>query len=137
MGRLAGLNSTEVIHKLFSRLPDRLQRDFVPIYQRGQGSFQQLREQVDNAAANAEFALGKILYHGRSNKSKGTNWKQPSSKSHVTVSTVREDAMCMSDVRSKTKTCVLCEDNHSLWNCREFKEMSIKKRNETVKLHRL
>ena len=37
------LNSPEVINKLFNRLPEKIKRDFIPLYRRGHGGFQELR----------------------------------------------------------------------------------------------
>jgi len=61
-GRLSELNSSDVLRKLFKRLPEKLKAEFIPYSRKGLGTFVKLREVVDEAAADAECYFGKEMY---------------------------------------------------------------------------
>jgi len=60
-GRSEELNSTDVLMKVFVRLPYKVKTQFIPLERAGQGTFQELRKLVDSAARDAESQHGKCL----------------------------------------------------------------------------
>ena len=137
LGRLQELNTPEVINKLFNRLPEALKREFIPLYRRGCGGFRELRQLVDEAAADAECSLGKNMYacmNGSSTSSRqrsgGMCSRQNQPRSHVNISAVTESSGPPSKQNFK---CTLCQGKHRLCNCDTFKGKTVEQRSEFVK----
>ena len=63
------LNSQELMHSLFERLPYKLKCQFVQMTHEGNGtSFKELRELVERAAAEASSEFGMLLHKTKKNK---------------------------------------------------------------------
>ena len=118
------LNSQDLMHSLFERLPYRMKSQFVgQSTDSGHGSFKDLRLLIEKAAAEAESEFGQLLHKMKNNKignqAHFTNRKGPVANQRVCAA-----QQATSEVVSRSqdkKQCILCEDNHFLWQCERFK----------------
>ena len=132
------LNSQDLMYSLFERLPYRIKSQFVgQSTDSGHGSFKDLRLLIEKAAAEAESEFGRLLHKMKDNKignqARLTNRKGPVANQRVCAA-----QQATSEVVSRSqdkRQCVLCEDNHFLWQCEKFKGQSIKERKAVVKEH--
>jgi len=128
-GRLSELNSSDVLRKLFKRLPEKVKAEFISYSRKGLGTFVKLRELVDEAAANAECYFGEEMYENR---------KVPLNKPRKFAPKQTHSRNAVSDVSSgKAVPCDLCRGDHKLWHCASFKEKSQKDRFEFVRKYKL
>ena len=96
----------------------------------GHGSFKDLRLLFENAAAEAESEFGRLFHMIKDNKmenqARPTNQKGPVANQRVcAVQQATSEVVSRSQYK---KQCVLCEDNHFLWQCEKFKGRSSKGR---------
>ena len=137
-GKLAELNSPDIIEKLFNRLPYKLKTEFISKSSGNSelGDFSELRKILERAAKDADSYLGQHLYESL-NKKKGITSKfskTPSSSRNFNVCAAKESA----SMPSVGKLCCLaCGRSHQLWQCDKFKGWSVQERSSLVKAKRL
>ena len=126
------LNSPELRHDLFSRLPYRIKSQFVSFGGEGEfNSFRVLRTLIEKAAEEADSEYERLLYKTR--------------VSNVNVSKIREtqgkgQRVCVAQQSltgpvSQTRgyQCECCGGSHKLWKCSEYKEKPVEDRKLLVK----
>ena len=127
--------SSDVLRKLFRRLPDKLKAEFIPYSRKYLGTFVKLRELVDEAEANAKCYFDKEMHENHKvhlNKPRKFIHRQSHSRNAMSLNAMKEG-----DTLSKTVYCDLCRGDQKLWNCASFKEKSQKERFEFVKTYKL
>ena len=128
------LESPELMHGLFERLPYKIKAQFVSAHT-DDGKFKDLRILVEKAAAEANGKFGMLLYNSKVNQSeKGKKIKKqvlrPISKSHFVCSAQQGEQQ--SRVQTK-KLYTLCQELHPIWKCSKFKELSVQERYNIAK----
>ena len=137
-GKLAELNSPDIIEKLFNRLPYKLKTEFISKSSGNSelGDFSELRKILERAAKDADSYLGQHLYESL-NKKKGTT-----SKFSKTLSSSRNFNVCAAKESASMPSvgklcCLACGGSHQLWQCDKFKGWSVQERSSLVKAKRL
>ena len=128
LGKMWMLDSQDLMHDLFERLPHRIKIQFVSV-STGEilGSFKDLRTLVEQAAAEAESEYGRLLYKP----------KPHPSGSRTAVSVGRNRRICVAqsgvDPAPPLQNCECCEGLHKLWKCSTFESKSVEDRRTLVK----
>ena len=112
------LDSQNLMHDLFERLPQRIKIQFVSVSTRVDlGSFKDIRTLVKQAAAEAESEYGRLLFKP----------KLQTSGSKTAVSVARNRRICVAqsgvDPASSLQNCECCEGFHKLWKCSTFESI--------------
>jgi len=132
------LNSQDLLHKLFLRLPYKIKSEFVAVSNTSDcgGTFRQLRILVERAASVADNQFGRLLHGTRNPNSKEriVNFDRSEKRSGKNVCAAAQ----RSSTNSKTHTlCKICSETHPLWRCQEFKGNTIEERRKIVKNYNL
>ena len=119
------LDSPELMHGLFERLPYKLKTQFVSGCAES-GKFKDLRILVERAASEATSEFGVLLHQGKAN-----SYKNKAALSKPT----RNEYVCSAQQMASrppqvvdNKSCVFCNEFHCLWKCSQFKLLSPKER---------
>ena len=114
------LNSQELLHGLFEKLPHRVKSQFVSVSTDGFKSFHDLRILVEKSASEAESEFGRLLYktqHIQSNQMRSRNF---AGKPQRVCTAQRSISLPLNKL-----VCACCEGHHKLWQCPDFKSKSI------------
>ena len=105
------LNNDDLLQKVFQRLPYKLKSQFVSIFDKGSGTFTQLRELVENSASEADTAYGQLLSQGNVRKS---NNNQGVINNVCKRTCVAQQHLAPIKPAVEPRLCVLCSENHEI-----------------------
>ena len=135
------LNSQELMHCLFERLPYRLKSQFVGLCTTtatNPNTFHDLRVLVERFAAEAESEYGLLLHKTKNMRVNGSqNRIAPKKITGPQRVCATQQVVSGSPSQENRKACLCCGGAHPIWQCGEFKCKSVEDRRSWVREHNL
>ena len=129
------LNSQDLMHDLFGRLPHRIKVQFVTISSSGNlSSFSDLRTLVEKAASEADSEYGRLLYKFKTGQSSSRPQDRPT-KNHRLCAAQHSAHSVVERVGSTSQplVCECCSGCHKLWKCASFEAKTVEERRALLK----